>query len=330
MYIGGSAAGNKVPSDPGKEWESIIDIGKEDLNLKAFWKPYELSDSLEEWTLGIGLPGWSDTASEYMYRNSSTSFHNDNNNHNANVSDQTTPDDWNISDGKNTFVSIVALRGIDGRKPIVDADADEDTADGREGDAKAPSVRAEKGGVVLACFIYDDPHVATVEEDGFDMLLSDSPGGDGMAIAIAPTDSNGRTDIIKARGRNEERGGGDDIAMTISLRAGDPVPIPTDSPTTSPTIAPKSTCNTAEEIACRDHCYVDNNCGTDRRSPCHRICRFGCCKDSPSTGDHRACFTAEQKICRENCFSRSCSYGDDLTVNECKIDCRKECCHGIP
>ena len=139
IYIGGSASGNKIPSDPGKDWEDIIDIGKEDLNLKAYWKTYDISDAYEEFSVDIVNPGFNETEGEH--RNDSFS--------------PATPDDWKISDGKNTFVSIVALRGIDGRKPIVDADADEDTMDGREGDAKAPSVRAEKRGVVLACYIYD-------------------------------------------------------------------------------------------------------------------------------------------------------------------------------
>jgi len=103
-------------------------------------KTYENSDAFEEFSIDIGNPGLNET--EAAYRN-------------ASVFSTTTPDDWKISDGKNTFVSIVALQGIDGRKPIVDADADEDTDDGREGDAKAPSVRAEKGGIVLACYIYD-------------------------------------------------------------------------------------------------------------------------------------------------------------------------------
>ena len=67
------------------------------------------------------------------------------------------------------------------------------------------------------------------------MLLSTDPGGDGMAIAVAPTKSNGNTGTIRAEGRREESGGGDDIAMTIALRKGDPVIPSTDSPTSSPT-----------------------------------------------------------------------------------------------
>lgn len=306
IFIGGSASGKKIPSDPGKEWEEILDIGKEDLNLKAFWKAYEVSDSLDEFMFG----------STYHIFNATFN------------SSQIAQDDWKISDGKNTLVSIVALRGIDGRKPIVDADADEDTDDGREGNAKAPRVRAEKGGAVLACFIFDDPHVATVKDDDFDMLLSTDPGGDGMALAIASTDSNGDTGSIKAQGRREEKGGGDDIAMTISVRAGDPVTIPTGAPSPPPTSAPRNTCNTAEEISCRDKCHVDSNCGLDRRSSCHRVCRFDCCRNSPSdaNGERRSCSTSKEKICREKCFNENCRR-ETSDMSQCKDSCRVECCH---
>ena len=61
IYIGGSASGNKIPSDPGKDWEDIIDIGKEDLNLKAYWKPYGISDAYEEFSIDIGNPGFNET-----------------------------------------------------------------------------------------------------------------------------------------------------------------------------------------------------------------------------------------------------------------------------
>ena len=104
-----------------------------------------------------------------------------------------------------------------------------------------------------------------------------------MAIAVAPTKSNGNTGTIRAEGRREESGGGDDIAMTITLRKGEPVIPSTDSPTTSPTGPPKNSCNTEDEVSCRDVCYVERNCGADRFSLCHRVCRLGCCSDSPST-----------------------------------------------
>ena len=181
MFIGGSASGNKRPSDPGKGWDSIISIGKEDLNLKAFWKVYDRSDDMQE--LEIMTPP-ADTFE---------------------MQDNIFEENWKIDDGKNTFVSLVALRGIDDKKPVVDADAGEDTLSGRDGKAKAPSVRGEKDGIVLACFVYDDPHVATVTNKGYDMLLSsDTGGGDGMAVAVAST-SNDKTGSIYAEGRGEEK-----------------------------------------------------------------------------------------------------------------------------
>ena len=178
MFIGGSASGKKIPSDPGEDWEHIVGTGKEDLNLNSFRKVYEGTNGIEE------------------IRSDTTSVMHDN------VFER--DENWKIEDGKNTFVSLVALRGIDVRSPIVDADAEEDTMSGREGAARAPSVRGEKGGIVLACFAYDDPHVATVKEKGFEMILSSDTGGDGMAIAVAET-SDGRTGSIEAIGRREEK-----------------------------------------------------------------------------------------------------------------------------
>ena len=92
-------------------------------------------------------------------------------------------------DGKNTFVSIVSLRGIDQDDPIVDADAEKDSMPGRDGAAMAPMIKAEKDGLVLAAYVYDDPHQAEVTTLGFDMILStDTESGDGIAIAVAPTE----------------------------------------------------------------------------------------------------------------------------------------------
>lgn len=107
IYIGGSHAGNLIPSSPIPRagWEEIIDIGPSDLNLKAFYKPYE-------------------------------SYGDD--------------DTYKVTDGKSTFVSIVAIRGLNKRRPVVDSGADKDVVSGREGGARAPSVQTEDDGVVLA------------------------------------------------------------------------------------------------------------------------------------------------------------------------------------
>ena len=107
IYIGGSHAGNLIPSSPIPRagWEEIIDIGPSDLNLKAFYKPYE-------------------------------SYGDD--------------DTYKVTDGKSTFVSIVAIRGLNKRRPVVDSGADKDVVSGREGGARAPNVQTEDDGVVLA------------------------------------------------------------------------------------------------------------------------------------------------------------------------------------
>jgi len=305
MFIGGSASGNKRPSDPGKGWEEIFEIGKEDLNLKAFWKVYDGSDDMQV----------VETSNGYDIR------------------DNIFEENWKIDDGKNTFVALVSVRGIDDRKPVVDADAGEDTLSGRDGKAKAPSIRAEKGGIVLACFVYDDPHVATVTNKGYDMLLSsDTGGGDGMAIAVAPTSKNDKTGSIYAEGRGEEKGGGDDIGMSISFRVNDsppppPPPPPPKSPTPAPTVMPptrekkKRLCNKSEERTCKKACFIADGCGKNPFSPCHRICRYKCCERKEE--DKRSCFTSEEKLCRETCsVERDCGLDDVCT----KV-CRRECCH---
>lgn len=159
------------------------------------------------------------------------------------------------------------------------------------------------------------------------MLLSTDTGGDGIAIAVAPTKSNGNTGTIRAEGRREERGGGDDIAMTITLRKGEPVIPSTDSPTASPTGPPKNGCNTEDEVSCRDECYVERSCGADRFSLCHRVCRFSCCANSPTSEDRRSCSTPAEKICRNSCYDGKCSGEEVEDVGKCRDDCRTMCCH---
>ena len=197
LYVGGSASGKKMPSRPGNDWTIIFEEGKEDLNLKAYYKIAEPNDFIDE------QPSIEISTAD-------------------NIFDFSLPeiaDSWKISGGKNTFVSIISLRGIDTANPVVDFGSDEDTESGREGDARAPSVRTEKEGVVVFAAAFDDPHQAVVSTKGFVMLLStDSGTGDGLAIGISPTNGD-RTGSIDATGTSYERGGGDDIASAISFRA---------------------------------------------------------------------------------------------------------------
>ena len=176
IYIGGSHAGNLIPSSPIPRagWEEIIDIGPSDLNLKAFYKPYE---------------SYSDS------------------------------DTYKVTDGKSTFVSIVAIRGLNKRRPVVDSGADKDVVSGREGGARAPSVETEDDGLVIVTYSYDDPQVARVMgRQDFDMILStDTRSGDGMAIGVKST-REGESGYIYAEGQWQP-GGGNEIGMAISFRS---------------------------------------------------------------------------------------------------------------
>lgn len=149
-----------------------------------------------------------------------------------------------VAYGKNTYVSVITLRGVDNLQPVVDAEAEEDTMPGREGAARAPEIDGEEGGIVLAAYIYDDPHGdITVTSDGFTMLLSAEAGsGDGMAIAVAPT-SDSHVGPIEALGIDSQLGGGDDIGMTISFRAENhnDYLYPNPSPTTFNSVASEGT-----------------------------------------------------------------------------------------
>ena len=209
LYVGGSASGKKIPRRPGKDWNLIFEEGEEDLNLNAYYKVTEPKDFIDE------RPSVQISAIDNIFDFSIPDFTNT----------------WKISGSKNTFVSIVALRGVDRNTPVVDFDSGEDTGTGREGDAKAPGVRTEKDGIVLATFAFDDPHQAVITTKGFIMLLStDSGTGDGLAIGVSPTNGD-RTGSIDATGTSYERGGGDDIASTISFRAKTLSPSPQPSPT---------------------------------------------------------------------------------------------------
>ena len=184
MYIGGSAAGKKMPSDPKpfQGWSEIHRIGPNDLNLKAFYKPYESYSA---------------------------------------------PKVFDVTDGKSTFLSIVALRGVNMRDPVIDSDAEKDVMPGRDGAARAPSVNTEENGLVLASYVYDDPQVANIEpRHNFDMLLTtDTKSGDGMAIGVSKSTRAGKSGTIYAEGEWAS-GGGNEIGMAVSFRRADDKPAP--------------------------------------------------------------------------------------------------------
>ena len=211
LFVAGSASGKKIPGRPGKgNWNEILAEGKEDLNLKTYYKVAESNDFLDELPV-VHIPSADNIFNFPLH---APEFE----------------ENWKISGGKNTFVSIVSLRGIDPTNPVVDFDSGEDTETGREGDATAPSIRTEEGGMCLAIFAFDDPHQSVVTTKGFTMLLSTDTGtGDGLAIAVSSTDGD-RTGSIRATGTSHERGGGDDIASAISFRTAALSPTPPPSP----------------------------------------------------------------------------------------------------
>ena len=96
-------------------------------------------------------------------------------------------------------------------------------------------------------------------------------------------------------------------------------------------------CSTPAEKTCRNNC-VDNKCDAsdDESSPCAKRCRYKCCSDlqsddrSKKNGDkdddsdeERSCNTMEEKSCRSKCF-----YKKKCRDDECKRECRRDCCVG--
>ena len=117
-----------------------------------------------------------------------------------------------------TFITIAVLRGIDPENPVVDKAGAANTAK-EKGLAIAPEVSAEKGGVTIAAFTFDDPYKVWVE--GMHMISSWKQGDDGQAIAIKLSEKNGQTGTVKTTKNPQEnpKGGGNEAAATITLRA---------------------------------------------------------------------------------------------------------------
>ena len=96
-------------------------------------------------------------------------------------------------------------------------------------------------------------------------------------------------------------------------------------------------CSTLAEKTCRNNC-VDNKCDAsdDESSPCAKRCRYKCCSDLQSddrskkdgkkgddSDEERSCNTMEEKSCRSKCF-----YKKKCRDDECKRQCRRDCCVG--
>ena len=97
-------------------------------------------------------------------------------------------------------VSIILLRGVDTSDTIVDSDGDHnsvtDSEDNNYGVAIAPSINTVNQGIVIAAFMFDDPHESTIINDGYKMLVSESKGDDGLAVGVSETDGMLSVSII--------------------------------------------------------------------------------------------------------------------------------------
>lgn len=134
------------------------------------------------------------------------------------VNKEGTPNSLKIKAGNKTFITVVTLRGIDPKNPIVDKAGGNNTAK-EKGTAVSPSINGEKGGVTIAAFSFDDPYKVWVKD--MYMLSSWKQGDDGQAIGIKLTNKNGQTGEFRTSKSPKEnpKGGGHEAAATISLRA---------------------------------------------------------------------------------------------------------------
>jgi hypothetical protein len=128
------------------------------------------------------------------------------------------PATYKLTLANRNFITIVVLRGIDSKNPVVDKLGVANSSK-EKGVAIAPSVKAEKGGVTLVAFTFDDPYKVWVK--GMHTIFSNVQGGDGQAVAIKYSDTNGQTGPIKTTRdpQDNPNGGGDEVAATITLRA---------------------------------------------------------------------------------------------------------------
>jgi hypothetical protein len=114
-------------------------------------------------------------------------------------------------EARNFFVTALTLRGP---KFIVDSKARINTASGCKGEGITSRVNSDDSGALVTVWSFDDPHSVTIANQ--ETLVSMKNGDDGMAVGISPTEG-GMTRRIRAVGDSCQRGGGDDIAMAISI-----------------------------------------------------------------------------------------------------------------
>ncbi len=116
-----------------------------------------------------------------------------------------------IKNARNMFVTLLTIRGV---RHLADFKSDINTAPGHRGLSIAPRVLTEDDGMLLNYYVYDDPHASEVI--GADTLVSYRNGDDGIALGVSPT-KKGKSGRMKAYSGIYKRGGGDEIATSISM-----------------------------------------------------------------------------------------------------------------
>jgi hypothetical protein len=111
----------------------------------------------------------------------------------------------------NMFASLITLRGAE---VVVDAKGFIDPAGGLRGYAFTPRVKTAEEGCLVTAFLYREPHKALIE--GQYQLVSFINKTEGLAIGISET-HGGCSKRIKARGKREIKGTGEDLAVAIAL-----------------------------------------------------------------------------------------------------------------
>mmetsp|Transcript_5027 Transcript_5027/g.10575 ORF Transcript_5027/g.10575 Transcript_5027/m.10575 type:complete len:377 (-) Transcript_5027:10-1140(-) len=126
-------------------------------------------------------------------------------------------DQFKVSDGKNTYVTVLAMRGVNTENPIVSVNATRNSMDEKCGDALAPVVKTSKYGALIVSYLYDDPHMAYSTDESVREVCSIQSGDDGIMTGIASTDGkdHGPVHAVSCECR---RGGGHSVEVSLSVR----------------------------------------------------------------------------------------------------------------
>jgi len=122
-----------------------------------------------------------------------------------------------VTEGKNQFATLSAVRGVDVDDPVVAFDTLRNESK-ETGKVLAPAVKAAAGGAVAIAGVFDDPYGVTPVDNKFHTLASFVSLGDGFMSAMAPTKRNGMYDLVELNKGKNKRGGGNEVVGTVSLR----------------------------------------------------------------------------------------------------------------